>query len=115
MSAFDPKRTLAGACVPSLNATLIGTECMPVRLACGLRPCYLETSTSQECHIQRHKSVIIENLSAKWVLRLSVNSLWLAILGEIPQYATPKSGKPIWTRMQKYQSEFASAMTAARF
>src|SRR5262249_36140840 len=26
------------------------------------------------------------------------------MLGEIPQYATPKSGKPISTRMQKYQS-----------
>ena len=40
--------------------------------------------------------------------------LGLAILGEIPQYATAKSGKPIWTRMQKYQSEFALMMTAAR-
>src|SRR5215831_14768635 len=51
MSAYDPKRHRQGlAFHHPLNATLIGTECMPVRLACGLRPCYLQTSTSQECH-----------------------------------------------------------------
>src|SRR5262249_32985213 len=34
----------------SANATLMSTKCIPVSLAGGFCPCYLETSTSQECH-----------------------------------------------------------------
>ena len=34
------------------------------------------------------------------------------MFGEIPQYAAPESGKPISTRMQKYQSAFASTSGA---